>query len=274
MRASRKPSKTGMNRPVLFDHLPKCGGSSITSLLAGWHPWTETLFLDGTDIDRKCADFRALPEKQRKAIRLITGHGAGKFREFVGDDFFYVTVLREPVSRVVSFIHYARRTKAHYLHEELSRPGNSIDEFLADPPTLEIQNFVTSHFSQMPAWRCAREPQVTVDLALAALTNHFDLVGAVERIDAFVTHLRECAGPKATPLRSLARALGLLPRLALPHENSGRSAQSDASPQPSRDLSLASMERIRELNQADILLLQKIDELRVRDVAPKRCRFV
>ena len=116
-----------MNRPVLFDHLPKCGGSSIASLLADEYPAHCVLRLDGTDIERKRAEFCALSKKDRREIRLIVGHGADQFRDAVSADFFHVTLLREPVSRVVSFIRYVQREKSHYLHDKLAKPGATVE---------------------------------------------------------------------------------------------------------------------------------------------------
>lgn len=259
-----------MNRPVLFDHLPKCGGSSIASLLADEYPAHCVLRLDGTDIERKRAEFCALSKKDRREIRLIVGHGAGQFRDAVSADFFHVTLLREPVSRVISFIRYVQREKSHYLHDELAKPGATVAAFLANPPTLEIQNFITTLLSGEQAWRVAREPHVASDSAVASLEKNFDLVGAVERIDAFVDQLRDSIRSNTSPLMLPAQILGLPQRAPLPRENSADSEHPDAAHQ----FSPLERERIRELNQADIMLVQKVDELRTSGAAQKRCRFV
>ena len=245
-----------MNRPVLFDHLPKCGGSSIASLLADEYPAHCVLRLDGTDIERKRAEFCALSKKDRREIRLIVGHGAGQFRDAVSADFFHVTLLREPVSRVISFIRYVQREKSHYLHDELAKPGATVAAFLANPPTLEIQNFITTLLSGEQAWRVAREPHVASDSAVASLEKNFDLVGAVERIDAFVDQLRDSIRSNTSPL--------------VPRENIADSEH----PEAAHQFSPLERERIRELNQADIMLVQKVDELRTSGAAQKRCRFV
>lgn len=161
----------------LFVHIPKTAGSSFRTALAERLKPEHNINIDkvrgtksrdaafGEAIDA----FLALDRERRFAF--ASGHlkmaEALRIREAVDRPVKLLTMLRNPVSRVISEYRY-QRTPAHPQHAQ----------FIATFPTLE--SFVESRRSQNKMFRHLALPDETVDHAIARLESDFSLVGLVE----------------------------------------------------------------------------------------------
>src|SRR5438874_1730089 len=101
---------------LLFLHIPKTGGSTLSKILERQYPRAQTLTLD----DQKIAQFKTLPVAERGRYCLVKGHLHFGLHHFIPRPSTYITLLREPVERVLSFYHYARSTPDHYLYTQLA----------------------------------------------------------------------------------------------------------------------------------------------------------
>jgi hypothetical protein len=177
------------NETLIFLHIPKAGGSTISKILEQQYSRAETLTLD--DRERQIAQLKALPAAQRGQYRLIQGHLFFGLHRFIPRASTYITFLRRPVERVLSFYYYARSTPDHYLYPLVTAGRLDLKTLLAREVTLELRNEQTRLLAG-DEWE---DPQrivtrAALELAKANLRTHFRVVGLLEEFDASLLLLR------------------------------------------------------------------------------------
>jgi len=199
-RPSRPADNTDGEALWLFVHIPKTAGSSFRSALAqrlkpehniNIQKWRGTR--SRTDAFAQAIDqFLALDKVER--FVFASGHllmpEVVRIRESLGRPVKLLTMLREPVTRVISDYRY-QRTPAHPTHEQ----------FRAEFPTLE--SFVDSHRSQNKMFRHLALPGETVEAAMARIERDFSLVGVADNYALSVRLCSELIGPRFPATTSL-----------------------------------------------------------------------
>jgi hypothetical protein len=135
-------------RKIIFDHIPKCGGTSLCAYLESHYPARKVFSINRSKSGISAEEFKALPQRKRYGYSLIQGHVANKLLDSVHPECVKVTVLREPFDRIVSHYYYAKRRPNHYLHSKIMEFKMGLEEYItADPSAL--QNYYTTHFSEL-----------------------------------------------------------------------------------------------------------------------------
>jgi hypothetical protein len=187
------------NRKIFFLHLPKCGGSSIREALSTVCP-DEKIAALNPHASRRAAEARGedmlryrallLPYYMaREDVQVLTGHFSWSTEayEHFGDDWSYVTLLRDPVQRWFSHYFYDRY-KSHSDHFKIE---DGLDTFLASDRAREMGNLYARRLTDPTH----REASDVVKQAKENL-DKFDIVGVVEHIDNFVSRLSNQAETK------------------------------------------------------------------------------
>ncbi len=94
----------------------------------------------------------------------------------------HITVLREPVSRLISYYHYIRSSETHYLHDWVVNEDVSLQAFFESQPTMEIDNLqlrflCSTDCSNVPIGGCTKSMLAE---AKENLQSHFAVVGLQE----------------------------------------------------------------------------------------------
>ncbi|HWY50821.1 MAG TPA: sulfotransferase family 2 domain-containing protein [Chthoniobacterales bacterium] len=178
------------NETILFLHIPKTAGSTMYKVLGRQYSRAETLRLESSQIDQ----FKTLPAAQRGRYRLIEGHLYFGFHRYIPGASTYITFLRRPVERVLSFYYYARSTPDHYLYPQLANERLDLKTALARELTPELRNGQTRQLAG-DEWEDPRRvlTRTALDRAKANLT-HFRVVGLLEEFDASLLLLRRAFG--------------------------------------------------------------------------------
>src|ERR1700716_4282688 len=124
------------NEALIFLHIPKTGGSTLYKILKNHYSRAQTVTLDSPKIAR----IKTLPAAQRGRYRLLHGHLHFGLHRFIPQASTYITLLRRPVERVLSFYHYARSTPDHYLYPLLATKRLDLKTMFEREPTLELRN--------------------------------------------------------------------------------------------------------------------------------------
>lgn len=94
----------------------------------------------------------------------------------------HITVLREPVARLISYYYYIRTSETHYLHDWVIKENVSPQAFFESKPTMEIDNLqlrflCSTDCSNVPIGGCTRH---MLEEAKDNLKNRFAVVGLQE----------------------------------------------------------------------------------------------
>ncbi len=148
----------GPDRPLFYLHVPKCGGTSVSSLLRRAFPaeqgvrWFEYH-------PRRLADNAAGLGRHT----CYAGHVAYRFRDLLPAQTAVMTFLRDPIDRAVSAFYHFRSLGREKLAEEQTTPGLdrccelSLEEFLeAEPYAARV------HLGNIQTWMFSQPPMFTV----------------------------------------------------------------------------------------------------------------
>ncbi|MEM6477431.1 MAG: hypothetical protein AAF647_00145 [Pseudomonadota bacterium] len=105
------PDTITPDAPLLFLHIPKTAGTTLGQLLKTAHP--EAAWLDGLAVARR---LRAMAPEARARLDIIQGHVPHQTGELIAGPKRYLTVLRMPGPRLLSYYNYIARAPDHPDH--------------------------------------------------------------------------------------------------------------------------------------------------------------
>jgi hypothetical protein len=205
-------------RPIVFHHVPKCGGSSVERALKMRYPlsysivnpgatWkvTEAMTPDLEGAAKIAENFRFREEQLlyslHHGVHCVMGHVRFSERAYDAfhDRYLFAATLREPVALFISWYHYA----ATHPNERWNI-NESMDAFLASELAAEYGTILTFYFSGLSPVDDLSSP-AAVERAKKNIET-LDVIGFVEDMPAFK--------------KSLERSTGV--GLRLPHVNKSR----------------------------------------------------
>jgi len=178
-------SATDQNRPaggpeqaVIFLHLPKTAGTTLNRLIEWEYPVFEMYSIDPVFFTWSAAHLRKLSPDRLKKIRMFKGHMLFGLHEALPQPATYITVLRDPVDRVISAYYFMRSYKLHPLYWKLRRENWTLEDFVRKYQRDNVQSKIIggSPF-ELP---CTRE---ITEKAKHNLRHHFSVVGLSERFE-------------------------------------------------------------------------------------------
>ena len=181
-------------KPLLFDHLPKCGGSSLNRYLESNYLRRKTYSLHHRNHGSLVEEFLKMSESKRYSYNLIKGHRAHELVDYVAPECLKVTVFREPIDRVVSHYYYAKGKVDHYLHRRIVEGEMDLAEYVKSGVSAELSNWYTVHFSGLSAEEVKINPEKAAKEAMQIVRGKYDIVGFLEEFDAFLSQLKRQAG--------------------------------------------------------------------------------
>ncbi len=185
------------NLPLIFLHMYKAGGTSIRRYLRAQHPEANVVYLEG--YIPKLKEWQAQPENARHSVDLLLGHQYFGNHEYLRPGATYLTFLREPVDRVLSFFHYVRRMPDHYLHNHGFNMESTVAQAIERTNCVEFDNLQVRMLNPQPKHKVIPFGQVTEEMLEVACNNlrcihESGFVGVVEQMDAGLNELRRTFG--------------------------------------------------------------------------------
>lgn len=203
-----KPADT-----LLFLHLPKTAGSSLQYTLCRGYPAAET-YSTAPDPRARIAEFVTLPEPQRHAYRLITGHQLFGLHRYAAPGARYVAMLRDPLARAVSDLNHRCREAGTTL-----TPDRLTAALLGggEPALATRDNFYTRWLAAEPRMAEQHADHVEPDAsayrrACDNIDEHFAWLGVSERFAASVVLIADAIGrplDRAPRLNAAPTPIGL-----------------------------------------------------------------
>ncbi|BAN35280.1 hypothetical protein SCD_n01457 [Sulfuricella denitrificans skB26] len=126
--------------------------------------------------------YRHLPQERKEKLKVIYGHMDYRVRELLPPNSRYVTLMRNPVERVISHYHYYRRNAKDPLRELAMR--SSLDDWVTQCNLNEMDNGQTRRLSgSMESVRFGECSAEMLERARHNVQRNFALVGITERFD-------------------------------------------------------------------------------------------
>jgi len=193
-------AKTNVEEPVvIFVHISKTAGTTLRRVIQ--HQFQPHEIFEFYRDKRKepqvgINKFNELSENRKGAIKFISGHIGFGVHEFLQRPYTYITVLRNPIDRVVSQYYFLltkknfkeqNKTFEEFLQTEI-RGRNLMTLYLSG---ALLKNKLYSSNTGVNYLKCTDE---TLKLAKSNLKNYFKVVGLLEKFSETCILLKQILG--------------------------------------------------------------------------------
>lgn len=174
----RSPHSGDLEECVIFLHLPKTAGTTVNRLIEWEYRLSEMYSIDPVLFEWSAAHLRKLPPERLRKVRMFKGHMLFGLHEVIPQPATYITVLRDPVDRVISAFYFMRGYKFHPLYWRMRRENWTLEDFIRRSQRDNVQcKIVAGSDYNAP---CTRE---IMEQAKYNLRTHFSVVGLSERLE-------------------------------------------------------------------------------------------
>lgn len=225
---------------VIFDHLPKTGGLAVKD-------WLSDNLGSACVAHVISGRHKELIKRYGGEYSIICSHVAFAPRDNLDSRYKYVTCLRDPIDRCLSWLYFAANVIPYdFIGEKVGANVRQLAQtaIASNGQELDLKlhrsigNFCTSHFTTIMTDTHKRGGS-RVDRAFAALTD-FDVVGLYEDMPGFLGEFADLTGINAPQQIQRKNATG------------NRPSERTAAP--------ALIEHLRAINADDIELYNRIKE--------------
>jgi len=165
-------------KAIIFLHLPKTAGTTLNRLIEWEYPLTEMYSVDPVLFEWSAAHMRNLPKSRLRRTRMFKGHMLFGLHELLPQPSTYITVLRNPVERVLSAFYYMRSYRLHPLYWKLRQEKMTVEQFVERSTRDSVQcKIIAGAEYHQP---CTQE---VLEKALDHLDRYFSIVGLSERFE-------------------------------------------------------------------------------------------
>jgi len=166
---------------LIYLHLPKCGGTTLNRLIEWEYPPHRIYSVDPSFF--RWSYYRLLRKSPRRldGLRVIKGHMPFGVHRLIGRPSTYITVLRDPVERVISEYYFALHYPLHPQHQRMQTL--TLEQYATTTPHHNLQCKLLAGSPAQRDFLAGDCTEQTLEAAKANLAAHFSLAGLTERFD-------------------------------------------------------------------------------------------
>ena len=178
---------TQPNPTLIFLHIPKAGGSTLYHVL-DWnydHPYTITVY-------KQIPPLIALPDAEKRQIQCLKGMVFYGIHRYLPQDCTYITIMRDPVERVIShyFYSFSRKRRLGEVIQEI----DPVEALQREPFHVTYQLRLLLGGDNIDSVLHDPLPDNAVDIAKQNLARHFAVVGVLDHYDAALLLMKRAFG--------------------------------------------------------------------------------
>jgi len=177
-----------MNK-LIFLHLVKNGGSTMREIIEREYGRKYVMTIDNSNE----SDFLNMTREEKEILKVLQGHMQFGHHQRFESKVFYITLLRKPFSRILSFYNYFGTLPNHPRYEEVI--NSSFYDFMVNSEGRpNIHNGQVRNISGIDD-----KPELMLEKALDNIEKHFSVVGLLERYEESLIIMKQFLGWKKYP---------------------------------------------------------------------------
>jgi Galactose-3-O-sulfotransferase len=166
-------------KALIFLHIPKTAGTTLNRIIECQYSPFEIFTVDPHRIRATAERFKRLPEARRRRIQVVRGHLFYGIHEFLPQGATYITLLRDPVARLLSSYYFVLRRPLNPLHRKLKKEGLSIEDCIRLFPD---RNNTQCRFIAGVKDTAVNDERL-LEIAKENLSKSFSVIGICERFE-------------------------------------------------------------------------------------------
>ena len=182
---------------VIFLHIPKAAGTTLRDILYRQYEKEYIYELDGQNFVQSQEDFKYLDAKEKDKIQLLMGHMYFGLHGFVSSPSTYITMLRDPIKKVISYYNFVSKLTSHRDYELIKYQNVSLKEYCTmNKPNMcnaQTRFLAGENFSQV------NNDIKMLEKAKKNLQEYFSIVGITERFDESLILMKQKLGWNSNP---------------------------------------------------------------------------
>lgn len=227
-------SNNRKEQTIIFLHIPKTGGVTLHSIIDNIYPVGNIYTIDPAKDEKPLKKLKKLPHEEKRNIKVLRGHMGFGRHEVLPQTCTYITMLRDPVDRIISHYYYVLQTLGHELHERVKLLKMDLKEYVTSGISRELNNGQTRVISGLKSdYHYGENPQERLMTAKNNLRKYFSVIGLTEKYEETLILLKREFGWDWPFYRRVNVTKGKVARENIP---------------------ASTIETIREYNQLDIEL--------------------
>ena len=163
---------------LIFLHIPKTAGTTLNRIIEWQYNPLSIFTIDPHGIRATPERFKTLSEQRRRQLRVVRGHMVYGIHEFLPQGALYITMLRDPVARLLSAYSFILRRPLNPMHRKLERGRLGVEAFIRVTPNR--QNLQCRMLAGVEDVGCDER---VLDIAKENITKSFSVVGLCERFE-------------------------------------------------------------------------------------------
>ena len=173
---------------IIFLHIPKTAGLSMTEVIANEYKRKNMFYINLLNTQ----EFIELSLQEKEKIHMVLGHQIFGMHEYFSNDAKYITLLRNPINRVISTYYYIKRRPQNKFYDKIHSENISLKDFVKnDDYFKQVFNGQTKLIAGLDKGIAKKHvSENTYNKAIENLDKHFVVVGLTERFDEYMLMLK------------------------------------------------------------------------------------
>ena len=185
-----------MRVPIVYTHIPKTGGSTLRDIVRRQYGAEHVFSIRAFTPERLRREMKTFEvDPGRHAWKAISGHAIVGAHQFVSDSYSYITMVREPIDRVISDYYYVCRTPDHDFYDPVVTEKYSLADYVESGITIYARNLQTRMLSGLGREVPYDEsPSSMLKKAKKNIDTYFSVIGLTESFNQSVILMKHRLG--------------------------------------------------------------------------------